>query len=58
MLPQTIDRAAVGEYQFDDSQQQLLAKKDSKKDQCGSSPTPGCSRRDHSSKKSQHFAIV
>lgn len=59
VLPQKIDRAAAGEHEFNDSQPQLLAKtKDSKKDRCTSSPTPGCSRRDNSSHQSQQFAVA
>lgn len=58
VLPHNIEQAALGEYQFNDSQQQLLAKTESKKEGCGSSPTPGCSRRDSSSRKSQRFWVA
>ncbi|MGL5063059.1 MAG: hypothetical protein ACRC62_24030 [Microcoleus sp.] len=49
VLPHEVDRASLDATQLDISQQQLIAKKPAqKKEGCGSSPTPGCSRRDHS----------
>jgi hypothetical protein len=48
VLPQKLENRSMAEPQFNASQQLLLTKAPKrKKERCSSSPTPGCSRRDH-----------
>jgi hypothetical protein len=46
---QKLENPSLAEHLFSRSEQVLLAKKNSgsKSERCGSSPTPGCSRRDN-----------
>ncbi len=48
VIPQKLANFSIAEHQFNKSQQLLLAAKNTKNDSqnCRTSPSPGCSRRD------------